>query len=225
MKSPAVLTLAALALTACHPHEHDHPTSEGAHSHVQEEASSRQSSAEHSAQGDHHHRHGEAHEPTVHQHGDMHQHGAHQHGVGTLTLMQQDNEVQLSLEIDTDALWGFERAPANDEEREQIRRVLKQLSAGHRFFSLSDDAQCEPSQVEIQPPAGLEPDADGDAASDHMSLAAHWRWDCADAGLLHSLDLTLFDHYPSIHQLHLQRLTQSGSGGAQLDASQPGIQW
>ncbi|GAA4880279.1 hypothetical protein GCM10023333_13110 [Ferrimonas pelagia] len=136
-------------------------------------------------------------------------------------MIQDLDQVQISLLLPTDSLWGFERAPANDEEEALIRRVLGQLSAGHRFFALSGRAQCQPQDVEIIPPQGL----DTPGYSGHMELEAHWRWQCEQVTDLNQVKVEFFKHYPQLHKLTAQRLTLNGSGGATLTPQHPTMSW
>ncbi|ADN75491.1 hypothetical protein Fbal_1285 [Ferrimonas balearica DSM 9799] len=208
----AVAITATLSLSACHPHDdHDH-----GHDHAATDQSAVDSHAHDShLKGAMDHDHDHDHDHQHHGAG----HGAHVHGEGELTLIQEGNEVMVELSLPTDSLWGFERAPQNDDERALVQQVLGQLTAGHRFFVLSSGADCEPSRVEITPPAGLDnPDASG-----HMELEAQWFWTCQ--GPIKALEVPLFKHYPDIHRLTLQRLTEQGSGGAELTPNSPSVQW
>ncbi len=220
MKTPIALALtAAVALTACHPHDHDH--GEHAHEHADHgqagHAQAATAGQDHPAGGAQHEHGGHDHDHGEHDH----EHGAHVHGIGDLALIQEGAAVQISLNLDTAALWGFERAPADKTERDLVRRVLGQLSAGHRFFILSEAAHCQPTEVEILPPAGL----DDPGHKGHMALEAHWRWQCDQIDSLNQVRVELFPHYPEIHRLNLQRLTEQGSGGAVLDKQNPTLSW
>ncbi|MBW3164053.1 ZrgA family zinc uptake protein [Ferrimonas balearica] len=221
----AAAIAAALSLSACHPHDaHDH---DHGHDHA---ATDQAAAGDHAHDShlkgatDHNHDHDQHDKPGHDDHNHDHDHdgaghAAHVHGEGELTLIQEGNEVMVGLALPTDSLWGFERAPQNDDERALVKQVLGQLTAGHRFFVLSSGADCEPSRVEITPPAGLE-DA---SASGHMELEAQWFWTCQ--GSVDALEVPLFKHYPDIHRLTLQRLTEQGSGGAELTPNSPSVQW
>ncbi|SHH24872.1 ZrgA family zinc uptake protein [Ferrimonas marina] len=195
---------------AGHGHDHDHSHDHGDEAHAHHH--------DHDHGDDHNHDHHDHDHDHDHEHGG---HGAHVHGIGDLTLIQDGDAVQISLNIDTDALWGFERAPANDEEKEQVRRVLNQMTAGHRFFVLNGAADCNPTDVEITPPADL----DTPGYVGHMELDAHWRWQCNQVEELNRVQVDFFKHYPSTHKMNVQRLTEKGSGGAVLDKSNATMSW
>ncbi len=209
----AALT-AALTLAACQPHD-EH----GAHGHDHDHATAdtvapgQPPHADASLHADHDH---DSHREDGH---DPHQHGAHQHGVGALALIQEGDAVMVSLTLPTDSLWGFERAPQNAQEEARVKQTLAQFSDGHDWFTFPASADCQPTDVSLTPPAGLD---DPNAAS-HMELEAQWFWTCQ--GPVDAIDVALFEHYPTLHQLTLQRLNDTGSGGAELTPSTPSARW
>ncbi|WP_028113544.1 ZrgA family zinc uptake protein [Ferrimonas kyonanensis] len=159
----------------------------------------------------HHHEH----------HHDFESHQAHVHGAGLLTLVQDQQLLQLSLEVDTHSLWGFEHAPTNADEQQRVAQALSNLEAGHRLFSLSPDAQCQPDGVSVERPLGL----DEPSAQDHMDLQVQWQWRCASPAALTQVTVRLFDQFPELSQLTVQRLTPTGSGGGQLDRQHVTLDW
>lgn len=125
----------------------------------------------------------------------------------------------VNLTLPTDSLWGFERAPENAQEKALIKDTLTHLNAGHRFFTLPESADCQPTEVTITPPANL----NDPMASGHMELEAQWFWQCE--GPVNAITVALFKHFPELHRLTLQRLSESGSGGAELTPSSSSASW
>ncbi|MBY5921059.1 DUF2796 domain-containing protein [Ferrimonas balearica] len=205
----AVAVTAALALSACHPHD-EHDDHGHDHNHPAETAAV-QSDHDHHAHSEHDHNHNHDHAGEGH--------GAHVHGEGNLTLIQDGNQVMVNLTLPTDSLWGFERAPENTQEEALIKDTLTHLNAGHRFFTLPENADCQPTEVTITPPANL----NDPTASGHMELEAQWFWQCE--GPVNAITVALFKHFPELHRLTLQRLSESGSGGAELTPSSPDARW
>ncbi|WP_028108275.1 ZrgA family zinc uptake protein [Ferrimonas futtsuensis] len=156
-----------------------------------------------------------------HHHHEFQAHQAHRHGEGLLTLVQDQNLVQISLEVDTHSLWGFEHAPADEAQWAQVEQVLTRLEQGHALFSLNDQAQCRPDGVNLNRPEGL----DRPSASGHMALEADWQWRCENPSALNQLGVTLFAQFPDLHSLTVQRLTAQGSGGGQLDRQHTTLSW
>ncbi|BDY04361.1 DUF2796 domain-containing protein [Ferrimonas sp. YFM] len=156
-----------------------------------------------------------------HHHHEFEEHQAHLHGQGLLTLVQDQNLVQVSLEVDTHSLWGFEHAPADESQWAKVEQVLAQLETGHGLFSLNGEAQCRPDGVSLSRPEGL----DHPTEHGHMELEVSWQWRCKAPSALNQLEVGLFDQFPELHSLTVQRLTAQGSGGGQLSRQHSTLSW
>ncbi|WP_417349614.1 ZrgA family zinc uptake protein [Ferrimonas sp.] len=160
-------------------------------------------------------------DPEGHHHHEFEEHQAHLHGAGLLTLVQDQHLVQVSLEVDTHSLWGFEHAPADESQWAKVEQVMTRLEQGHALFSLNDPAQCRPDGVNLSRPEGL----DNPSEHGHMELEVSWQWRCEAPSALNQLEVGLFAQFPELHSLTVQRLTAQDSGGGQLDRQHTTLSW
>lgn len=70
------------------------------------------------------------------------QHGAHEHGAAQLTLAAENQILAVSLDTPAYNLVGFEQAPANDAQREQVASALAVLARADAVLDLPAAAQC-----------------------------------------------------------------------------------
>ncbi|MCV6611226.1 MAG: DUF2796 domain-containing protein [Amphritea sp.] len=89
------------------------------------------------------------------------QHDSHEHGVATMLVALEGNELQLVLESPAANFAGFEHAPRNDEQRQVLAKVEKQLKMPEVVLALPSAAGC---QVEH---ANLNHSLDSDGQEEH----------------------------------------------------------
>lgn len=191
--------------------------------------------------GHDHHPHGHAHDHAEHQHGDTL--GAHQHGVASLNLVVADGHVAIELHSPADNLLGFEHLPGNAEELASVRQLKTQLQNVANVIQLPAAAGCNLVDSELSSPlfAALE-QADShaqhkhdhdhdhdhkhdhqaaDSAAAHNDIELHYHFDCANAGSLDQLRVTLFEQFPRTERLLLQAVTPKGQQGGELTPANP----
>jgi hypothetical protein len=88
-----------------------------------------------------------------------HAHAPHAHGVGELDLALEAGSVSLSLRLPGDTVVGFERAPADDDERAAVEAARAMLHEG-RWLVLVDAQACRSLLADVRAPgAGTGGDA------------------------------------------------------------------
>ncbi len=199
-----IIPMIALLVSGCgHDHDHhNHDHGHDDHNHAHQNSSS-------------HHDHDHDHQ------GIEHQHGAHQHGVGDLAIMQDQQQLMVTMQLPADSLWGFEYTPKTDQERALVERTFKQLVGGHRFFKFKGEAICQPVSVEVLKPEALEdPNFNG-----HMDVQANWLFECDDVAKVDGLVTDIFLHFPRIEQLNTQLLLENVNSGTVLVPTQANVAW
>lgn len=68
--------------------------------------------------------------------------GAHEHGAALLTLAAENQTLAVSLDTPAYNLVGFEQAPANDAQRDQIESALATLARAGAVLDLPTAVQC-----------------------------------------------------------------------------------
>ncbi len=71
------------------------------------------------------------------------QHDSHEHGVAAMLVALEGNELQLVLESPAANFAGFEHAPRNDEQRQVLADVEKQLKMPEVVLALPSAAGCQ----------------------------------------------------------------------------------
>ncbi len=167
----------------------------------------RHSDQDHEHRRDHHHHHDHADE---HRH-----HGAHVHGAAELTLVLEGDTLWLELTLPGMDAVGFERAPANDEEREQLQQAVAVLEDLPRLIQISAGAQCELREVTVDDSQFAQ------TAAGHAELVARYRLVCVTPGALREISLPLLMTFSSLEQVRLQWIIDERQGAANVSATSP----
>ncbi len=140
---------------------------------------------------------------------------AHQHGMASLDVAVEVTRVTLDLETPLDNLFGFERAPRTDAERERVDAALAKLRAGAALFRIDPAAGCTLAKVTlVSPTLGL-----GGTASDkegHADLDARFEFDCKAGNRAGFVEVGLFDAFAALKRIELQVVTPKGQLKATL---------
>lgn len=140
---------------------------------------------------------------------------AHVHGQVQLDVALDARRLLLELSIPMESLTGFERAPRNEGEREQLDKALSLLRSPG-IIRPPTQAACQPAVVHIDPPASA-----GSTGSDgHADVLARYVLDCAHMGELKAIDLGLFDAFSRIRRIEARIVDSRGSGKQTLTRAQ-----
>ncbi|NLY57003.1 DUF2796 domain-containing protein [Pseudomonas sp. MYb185] len=171
-----------------------------------------------------------AHEPHDHAHG-SHNAAAHQHGVGTLDIVIDGQQLLLELSTPAADLLGFEHAPHNQTQRDQLDSLMNTLRQPEKLFALPAAAQCSLDSAELHSPLfALHEHSSDDAHAqhehhhghddehqhEHADITAQYSYSCITPTRLEHLDVTLFDLFPGSEKLILQAITPQGQQGGEL---------
>ncbi|MBD1557292.1 DUF2796 domain-containing protein [Vibrio sp. S9_S30] len=78
------------------------------------------------------------------------QHDAHVHGSVELNIAQDGNELLMEIHAPGADVVGFESAPKNAEQKQQIENALSVLNQADKVMTLSSAAQCKPVFTEVR---------------------------------------------------------------------------
>ena len=137
-------------------------------------------------------------------------HKAHVDGLARLDVSLQGRELSVALEMPLESLVGFERAPRNALEREQVDKALAQLRVPG-VLRPDGAAQCTLRGVEIEvPPVLSQPAAAAVQAVEHADVQARWVFDCTRPQALGTLVVGLFDAFARLQRIEVQMALPSG---------------
>lgn len=71
------------------------------------------------------------------------QHGAHVHGQVEFNIAQDGNELLVEITAPGADVVGFEHAPTNDAEKQQLKDAVAKLSHADHVFTLTSEAGCK----------------------------------------------------------------------------------
>ncbi|WP_333608142.1 ZrgA family zinc uptake protein [Arsukibacterium sp.] len=205
---PPCILLAAMALPMqlavaheqhqperAHGHHHDkkHDHTEHKHAHADNHAQ------EHAHDHDHSHDH--------HHDDEFTQLGTHVHGEAMLTVVLEGNELQLALQSAAYNIVGFEHAPQNSEQQQEIAVALELLAQG-AWFELSREAVCEVQSSDATT------DLTNAGFSGHGDFYANFQLLCQRPARLNQLQLSLFNWVPSLQKIQVQWVINDRQGAA-----------
>ena len=153
--------------------------------------------------------------------------GVHEHGAARLDAVLEGNRIELLLTLPAMDAVGFERAAANDAEREAIEAARRRLLDHAQLWRFTPSAGC----VARAPMLHVDAAGDaGDAHHDHDHVPGHahhdwqarYRFECARPDQLRRIVTGLFAGFPRLQRVDLQWI---GPAGATAQALSPARAW
>ncbi|WP_372625646.1 DUF2796 domain-containing protein [Arsukibacterium sp.] len=175
-----------------------------------------QAGSKHDHQHDHKHDH-----KSEHQHDHQHDHGeddfgspgTHVHGQATLTIVVEGNEAMVALQSAAYNIVGFEHAPNNAEQRQEINAALDILRQGN-WFSINPQAGCDVGDTDANT------DLTAEVSSKHSDFYANISLICQQPARFNELTVSLFNLVPSLQEINVQWVINGKQGAAALSLSQ-----
>jgi len=128
--------------------------------------------------------------------------GRHEHGSTTLGIAVEGQSLVLEIDGPAANFVGFERKPANDQEKQELARVLNVLRDGAALFLMPPGAQCRLQSAAVSPPDYQE---DG-----HADLEAFWEFRCGSPAALTWIEAKIFSAFPATERLAASVVTARG---------------
>jgi Protein of unknown function (DUF2796) len=167
---------------------------------------------------------------------------AHEHGVARLQVAVSSSGITIHLESALENLVGFERAPRSAAERAAVAAALQKLNDAATLFRVDSAAACAGGQSTVQAPlwqpasppaaavvsavagaapaATAAPPSKAPAATEHADLDASYEFKCATAPRAQHIETRLFEAFPRLKRVEVQRVTARGQGKVVLRPGQ-----
>jgi Protein of unknown function (DUF2796) len=163
---------------------------------------------------------------------------AHEHGVARLQVAVSASGITIHMESALDNLVGFERAPRTAAERAAVAAALQKLNDAAALFRVDSAAACAGGEVTVQAPlwqptspqagagsnaapaATASPPSKAPAAPEHADLDASYEFKCATALRAQHIETRLFEAFPRLKRVEVQRVTARGQGKVVLRPGQ-----
>lgn len=141
---------------------------------------------------------------------------AHAHGTAHVGIAVEGNQASLEIIAPADGIYGFEHEPRNDAERMrrrfEIARLMNTLPQVIRF----DPALgCRFGTPQLEEGDAHDHDHDADEGA-HAEVHVEVRVTCARALGGSELRFNLTRHFPALHTVEVQALTDQGQTGVRI---------
>jgi Protein of unknown function (DUF2796) len=134
--------------------------------------------------------------------GDTRSAGRHEHGTATLGIAVEGQSLVIEIDGPAGNFTGFEQKPANEQQKQELARVLNVLRNGAALFLMPPDAQCRLQSAAVSPP---------DYGTDgHADLEAFWEFRCGSPAALTWVEATVFTAFPGTARLATSVVTAAG---------------
>lgn len=172
-------------------------------------------------------------------------HEAHVHGIGNLNVALDGNDLMLELASPAANIVGFEHAPENEQQEQEVHKAIGLLKDGEKLFLFSSKAECKLHDVKIdndmavthQEEHGDHHEAhethhekhedhhdhghsysekDHHEESAHSDFAVEYHFKCGNPESLKSIDVQLFFHFPGFEHIEVQLLTAKQQTAVEL---------
>lgn len=145
-------------------------------------------------------------------------HAAHEHGVAQLTVVLEDNRLELVLTSPADNLFGFEHAPRKPGEKAAVAAGMSHLRRAG-LLQPSPEAHCRLADAHVDSPFSA------GSTNTHRDLEATYRLSCRDGRKLTHLDAgALFRTFPRLKRLRVDHALPGSQGSVLLTPSAPRAQ-
>ncbi len=158
---------------------------------------------------------------------DHREHGAHEHGAAMLTVVIEDNMLEMVFSAPAANIVGFEQVPHDDAQRNAVAEAVSQLKQAEVLFGLPAEADCQLDHVEIES-ALLEQEGHQDHAHEeerHADFDVSYRYNCQATEKLDSIDVNIFTAFPHNQHIEVQYITSAGQGMQALEAGNSRIKF
>ncbi|HVK53413.1 MAG TPA: DUF2796 domain-containing protein [Burkholderiales bacterium] len=155
---------------------------------------------------------------------------AHVHGAARLEVAVDGKNVTMELLSPLDSVVGFEHAPRTEKQKVVARNALEQLRKADAMFTLTPEARCAVTSVNLDAPALAAQQASGKKASehkdgDHAELSAEYSFVCEQPDSLRGLEVKLFDNFSKLRRLDVEVVGPKGQTAAKLSPSKRRVVW
>jgi len=149
------------------------------------------------------------------------QYEAHVHGAGILNWVMEGQSLQISLKSPVINMLGFEHAPDDDTEGQQLTLMIENLNTTIKVFELTG-GDCQLVSLSIINPFEKTPqyekiervNADEEM---HTEVTAEYQLLCQQPSQLKTIDINLFDTFSGFELINSQWIVDGKQGGSRLN--------
>ncbi|MFL2808385.1 MAG: DUF2796 domain-containing protein [bacterium] len=163
---------------------------------------------------------------------------SHEHGAANVMLAMEGEKLQLSFEVPSESLIGFEHFPKSQDQRWYFNEAIKSLLEPSKLFSIPADAECllvginvsqslfaakdEHGHEEKDEHGHEEKDEHGHDESDkseiHSEFSSKYHWNCEHLDEIDSIGTQLMNIFPRIEEIRVRWITKNNQGSIELES-------
>ena len=167
---------------------------------------------------------------------------AHVHGIASMTLAIDDGVMEVEFQSPAVNVVGFESKATTDEQISAAEKAKSQLQSPTTLF-IVEGSNCEITESEVNFSAILgelddkdhvdESDHETDHHAhenhddehdeeehndDHSELSAHYQYKCDKSENITSVEVTLFEQFPTLEEINAAWITEANQGALTLSS-------
>ncbi len=154
---------------------------------------------------------------------------SHVHGAATMNVAVEGKRLYMEIASPAIDIVGFEHQPRTTEQRAAIERAIATLEEGRELFALPGAAGCRlmaataaTELIEAGEDAHHHHHHHGEKEAEvHSDFKATYRFECDRPQRLTQVGTKLFSSFPSLTEIDVQILTDSGQTAVELTPASP----
>ena len=160
------------------------------------------------------------------------QHGAHVHGQIEFNIAQDGNELLVEITAPGADVVGFEHAPTNDAEKQQLKDAVAKLSHADNVFTLTSAAGCKVEHQSVTHTLGADKhdhedhhdhDKHDHESGGHGEFTVEYHYECDNVSAISNIETSWFSQFPSTESIKVNLLTDTKQAAMELKPGQKTI--
>lgn len=141
----------------------------------------------------------------------------HVHGQASLDLVAEGNVLRLELELPAIDVLGFEHGPRDQVERQALAQAVERIMNAEQMLVINPEAGCRLRNAKLDSSLLRQgPDTAATGQDGHADFEASYSFDCSQMAALRTLDVRLFQYFPTLLGLDVQMVVQGRQQGLAL---------
>ncbi|WP_417508518.1 ZrgA family zinc uptake protein [Methylophaga sp.] len=142
------------------------------------------------------------------------EHESHVHGLVDMTVVIEQDKVNISLDSPAMNMVGFEHKAESEHDVNKVREVEATLKTAPQLFAFKG-SRCEVDDMAVDV-SGLIASNEHDHENHHADLEAQYQFSCDSTENLSEIDVLLLQKFPAIERINVEWISSNKAGVAKL---------
>lgn len=138
----------------------------------------------------------------------------HVHGQAGLNLVLEGKQLSLELELPAIDVLGFEHPPRDFAERKSLDQAVERLMNVEQILVINPEAGCRVQNAKLD--SSLLRKVEDGKVDEHADFEANYSFECSQMDALKSLEVRLFQYFPTLLGLDVQMAVGGSQQGLTL---------